>query len=485
MPKFTSVCQGKCGGGPDSFGQSSRQFPASAVGPSRAPGNSRQYQKGRSRRNPCFPILIVLCLASSLSAKDPSEHGPEDVKSNDQLLSVLVHREWIFASTRNGIYRASTHDKKWVAIPVPDQTPCVGWLAKQEPASSNIYYSAPKTGALTMSSTAGKTFGLYRFDPRGENWKLVSSKHNFIEVYVRDDWSIFGLDITGFDASGQSNPYARTVRMSLDSGNHWIDIPNRDAYSGFAIWSMFPDPDHEGLICLEAGGATNGTFVLQAEDKTYRWHTEKSWDWHESHSPTASFFRQSYNTQSTLFLYRATLGNYFSYPFGSETGVNAFDIGVARSYQVKEGATAVVPVEVTFRERPECSATLLDTEHGHLAWGLNRILPDGTREIIRTGSSSRAKDSRSEVFYDGTRQFSSSTTAVRPGPENLRLHRLTNGRSYKRSLNLSEFCDFSKPGRYRVQLDYDNRQIADRDRDEWVGSFTSRVFEINVVPSGL
>ena len=42
--------------------------------------------------------------------------------------------------------------------------------------------------------------------------------------------------------------------------------------------------------------------------------------------------------------------------------------------------------------------------------------------------------------------------------------------------------DFSKPGKYRVQLSYENGEIADAKNGEWVGEFTGPVFELNVVP---
>ena len=41
--------------------------------------------------------------------------------------------------------------------------------------------------------------------------------------------------------------------------------------------------------------------------------------------------------------------------------------------------------------------------------------------------------------------------------------------------------DFSKPGTYRVQLLYYNERIADRNRGDWVGQFSSPVVEIKLV----
>ena len=246
-----------------------------------------------------------------------------------------------------------------------------------------------RTGTVLMSPTADKTFGLYRFHPSGDKWELVSSKHNFSQVYVRDDWSIYGIDEKVPDNGSSPNPYQRVVLMSADSGRHWQNISEKMP-PGFAPSSILPDPDREGLICLKAD-TRKGDFILQADDTAYKWHTQSYWDWQESHYPTTSFFRPSYSTRSTLFLCFAKFDNYFSYPFGDETQVMAFEIGVSRSCDLREGAWVVVPVEVTFREGSGVSVTLVDTERGHPAWELKRILPNGNREIIKVGASSRGR----------------------------------------------------------------------------------------------
>ena len=374
-------------------------------------------------------VLAVVLAASRLVAQDPTapmESLPKEVmdriqsakvrtqtlpeESMDMLLSVLVHREWIFASTPKGIYRASPHDKKWVSLPTPSYVPCVGWLAKQEPASSSIYYSAPRTGAVIMSSTAGNTFGLYRFDPRGEHWELVNSQHNFMHVYVPDDWSMYGIDESIPDYPGPPNPYQRVVRMSTDSGRHWENIW-RNLAPGFAPSSIFPDPDHEGLVCVNADFGKKTVGVLQASDKSYHWRALPLRNWED---PTRYFFCQPLGGGNSVL--QATLANYFAYPFLSETEISAFDIVVSPSYDFNESERVVIPVEVRFRQRPRISVTIVDTERGSLVWGLNRVLPDGTREIVRAGSNCRAAGTEKEILFDGTREFTSTKPAMRPRP---------------------------------------------------------------------
>jgi hypothetical protein len=433
-----------------------------------------------SRRSWGFWIgLVSAFTVTAVAADDDSRHLSNGM--GESIVSVLIHRDRVFASTPGGIYRATFHDRKWVRVPMPNHVPRGGCLAKQEPATSFVYYSAQRTIAASKPSANGNSFGLYRFEPISEKWELVSSKHYFCQVYVRDDWSIYGVGEAASGEPGFPLPYDRVVLMSTDSGQHWKTLPSSEFRAiAFVPSAVFPDPDHDGLICVTGAIGRKAQSVAQAENGSYRWQIQDYWDWQESHYPTSSFFRRLYHTQSTLFLYCATLDNYFSYPFGNETQVAAFEVGVARSYDVKQGGSVVVPVEVTFRERSELSATLVDTERGHDCWELNRVLPNGNRETIRVGASSNRSGSTKRELCDGTELFEPGKTIVRPSADNLCRYRLTNGKSYKRSLDLAEFGDFSKPGTYRVQLVYDNGQVASREKDEWVGSFTSRVFEIKI-----
>ncbi len=118
----------------------------------------------------------------------------------------------------------------------------------------------------------------------------------------------------------------------------------------------------------------------------------------------------------------------------------------------------IPPDPVAFLARTGNTATLVDTERGHATWSVRRVLPDKTREVVPTPN------------------------AARPGPKELQTHRLAHRQSYKRTLDLSEMCDFSKPGTYRVQLIYDNTRVADKDKGEWAGLFSGPVFEIKVLP---
>ena len=155
-------------------------------------------------------------------------------------------------------------------------------------------------------------------------------------------------------------------------------------------------------------------------------------------------------------MHNATLSNYFDYPFGNRTQIPSFRIAVGGGRNFKQKEPIVLPVEITFLCEG-ASATLVDMDHGYACWFLRRILPDGTQQ--RVPPIAKAVDRKSPRVMS---------------------HRLAHRQSYKRSLDLSAMGDFSKPGTYRIQLVYGDGGIAEMDKGDWVGQFSSSVFEIKV-----
>lgn len=116
------------------------------------------------------------------------------------------------------------------------------------------------------------------------------------------------------------------------------------------------------------------------------------------------------------------------------------------------------------------SVELLDKEDEPNFWGIRIISPDGFRKSV----SARFVES---VNKAGDREEARSN--IRKSPF-VKSFELSKDFSYKRKLNLSKLCDFSEIGTYKVQLLYDNSNIAYHDKGEWSGGFTGQVFEVNI-----
>jgi hypothetical protein len=441
--------------------------------------------------------LVVLTAILARAAETPAEDRPTEGVAEkygaeflrEWILSVHLHRDWVFASTPLGIYRASLREKKWARLPSPKTLPHVVFFAAQPANSPMIYcYSpVPRNGENDLYPTTGKTLGLYRFDIRGEKWELLSSKYGFTDVCVKDGKTVHALvDVPKIDKETQQPCLAPRILVSEDSGVCWKDISAWEGPMSHRL-AIFPDPDHKDLVCVE-GRHPQGAWVLQASDKRYNWTCVRYEEWEARHPLASDFF-----AADSCVLYNAKLSNYFSFPFGDSASVPSFQVTVGglRNFKRRERMLLSVNVEFLFEDPGESAGLvggpgegvkLVDTERGHLVWGLRRVLPDGTREWVQVARPDPPDWAPQRGFPDRSREIIPAEKAVRPGPGELKLHHLTHRKSYERSLDLSEMCDFSKPGTYHVQLIYENDWIADKKRGEWAGRFTSPVFEVTITP---
>jgi hypothetical protein len=330
--------------------------------------------------------------------------------------------------------------------------PLNGFFVESASVSSTIYYYTPKWIGWKMPLVKTKTIGVYRYNPIGSKWELLSTEYDFKHVYVHENGVIYAIiGITGKE--GGQTFFCDRIVLSKDSGKHWEDI-SHDLGRGIMLFGIFQDPDHKKLVCLDASSIRG--YILQANDEGYKWNLTRDGDWYAKHSPQETFFADEYSTGTTAFMHRATLSNYFDYPFGNHAQICSFRIAVGGRRNFKPKQPIVLPVEIVFWCEGNANATLLDTEHESACWGLHRILPDGTQQRVPIAKG-----------------------LDRGSPE-VKLHRLTHRQSYKRLVNLSAMCDFSKPGTYRVQLIYDDGWIADRFKGDWQGRFSSPMFEIKI-----
>ena len=276
------------------------------------------------------------------------KYGAEFLR--EWILSVHVHGDWVFASTPEGIYRASVREKKWVRLPSPRTFPHVVFFAAQ-PADLPVIYCyspVPRNGSNDLYPTTGKTLGLYRFDVRGEKWELLSSKYEFTDVCVKDGKTVYALvDILQTDKETGQPYLAPRILVSEDSAGRWKDVSNWDG-PFFRDTTIFPDPDHKDLVCLHGHG--HGDWVLQASDKRYKWTCVRYQEWEARHPLASDFF-----ATDCCLLYNAKLSNYFGFPFGGSAAVSSFQVTVGglRKFKRHEPIPLTVSTEFLFEDAGE------------------------------------------------------------------------------------------------------------------------------------
>ena len=435
---------------------------------------------------------VAFSLTTSLASGQVNAKGTE--QDLERLRSVLVRPNEVFASTLGGLFRADRDAKQWERLPTPKTLPPGGLFAQGTSRHGWVYYYTPKWIAGSIPSPESFSFGLYCSRDAGQKWELVSSSHDFTHVYVLGA-DLYGISdvmeqIPSDQAEGigmyvseeETAPGKHTVNYqrafwSRDAGRTWRDISNGVA-RGMSLFSISPDPDHEGLICLH-GNCIRG-YVLQADDTSYKWKMTQERGWRAEHETDQTFFGgdhywvffgvNHHGAYSIGYMHGATLSNYFDFPFGERTQIPGFEIRTAATHTFGKGRAITLPLEVIFL--PEGPAVaILDASNEVGFWGLRRILPNGERELVRAPFE--------ESVYR-SKEREDTVAGIRRSPS-LRLHVLSHDHVYRRSLDLSELCDFEEIGTYRVQIFY--MGIADGGEGGWTGTFSSPVFEIEIKES--
>jgi hypothetical protein len=414
-----------------------------------------------------------------------------------RLDSVLPRANDVFAAHGGGIFRADRKQKSWQKLKLPAEMP-TGGLFGMVPADSPqiLYYSSRQ-----YSRREGERRGLYASDDAGQSWRLLAEGDDFGPVALLKCGALFSVT-----NAGRLNGKA-VIEVSRDMGQIWRDISNN---SFGTVHGLFPDPDHPGLICLDVNSIRG--YILQAEDERYEWKATRSWEWHPERRDAVPFGR-TYSTTATrnpLYGLSATLRNYFDHDFGSRTSVPAIDLSADESrFVFRAGDDIQIPITVRFLEdlrirgwssqqssrsgrevaepRP-VSEKLLDHPTDLGQWGL-RVEYQGKRDFKSPAISAAIRRIRDEDFADRIKglpgRSMEQTQALLDGlkgDSGWKASELSAATPYRRVLNLSKLYDFSRPGEYRVQLDYDSTRLGDRSQGHWVGAFSGPVFTIAIEP---
>ncbi len=418
-------------------------------------------------------LLGVMALASE----------PTRDEANMPLTAVSKRESFVFASTPNGLFRASLETKRWERLKTPPQMPLNGTFAAQPGRSPVVIYVATRStfNANNERPRPDSRYGLYVTKDNGLTWELVSERDDFGVTLLNPNGVLFA--VTGDDEIGQK------VVRSTDLGKTWRDITG--TASG-QFMGLSPDPDHPGLIQIHAWGLREYTFV--ADDENYQWRSVHGRPPVAGRRPSNDFFSRDSSTTNRFHRYPATLSNYFQYDFGDQVSVQALEVLPEKTrFEFARGARIVVPVRVVFHF--DADTALADPQHpaakgrpipkptppaekfadgpdGTDFWGL-RVESAGD-QIEKYPAGRRVGTTSFESTADGK----TVTSTRQPPAVKYRVVDLSPSSPYAREIDLGRLSDFSKLGEYRVQIIYDSGGHAEQDESVWDGHFTSPVFTV-------
>jgi hypothetical protein len=402
---------------------------------------------------------------------------------NLPLLSVTRRSDYAFAVAPDGLYRASLDTKKWEKLKTAPEMPLDGRFAKLPDRSPLVLYVALKSiiGSKNKPLPPGLRYGIYLSRDHGATWELASERDNYGDTLLMPDGMLYAF--TGADGINGGHKFLQ----SPDMGKSWKDITGK-AFGNFQ--SIQRDPDHPGLVRIHSWAIREYIFV--AKDDKYEWECFQSEVPVSGRRPSEDFFSRDSASSNRYHFYSATLSNYFSYDFGNQVQVQAFE-AVPRKprYEFARGAQISVPIRVVFhwdqasmmaqwrkaeaegRSSPKPSEPneKLAVQPDGLDFWVVRVETAETQTVKSLANYKRV--TTTERSPDG-----STYTRSQQVPAEHQTFNLSPSTPYEKVLDLGKYSDFSKPGEYHVQVIYSSGGSADRKKDEWEGTFTGPVFTV-------
>lgn len=382
----------------------------------------------------CTTIFLLFTISLAASGAD------NNYDAVDRLTAVWQGSDYVLATTSNGLFRASLADKKWARLNPPPEMGITGTFGRV-PTNANFVLF------IATTDITNKSGGIYISRDQGTSWHLISKEFKFRTAYAHEDGTIYASAMK----AGTWSPSANQVLMSTNMGKTWCDL--FAGIQGLDIYKIFSDPDHTNLVCLYGSGIRG--YILQAADERYEWKWIAAFNWKRYEPNDERFFRRVYSTQSVLYNYCATLKNYFNYDFDGEVQISAFClIPLQTPYHFRLKGPKPIRPKIAFLPS-DTKVKLVDCSYGNDLWELRIKTPDGQ-------------------YLTGKRGLEPDKLRER---KDFRVIEVAAESPYERTIDLDGMFEFTKPGKYLLQLIYYSSRTANRDLGEWPGSFSSKPFE--------
>lgn len=403
-----------------------------------------------------LPFLAVSTVIFSLGLLT-SSGDPED-PSKLMILSVLHRGDTYIASTLSGLYETSSDEKGWRKMPTQDSMPPGGKLAEKSASSPELIYYK---GTDAMYNPRQEKGALFISQDAGTTWTASSLDRPILDAFVHPNGSLFVVT----DTQGTTPPpgqnesqwaftrgepgvkyyEAQNLLVSQDNGQTWKDItPALPLH--FGLFGIFRDPKHPSLVCVRSAemNHTSRTFFYQADDSSYHWKMIPFEQWQGDRFPGGDsmwYPAQGCNGSDMP----ATLGNFFKYPY-LRSGLSPclpteYLVPEKEAYQFQSGQP--MPVNLaTFCMFPDDHFTLRDTTSEKVYWGARIQFED---------ENSETQSPQVTELYTNDPDHAQKLAAYTNDPHLVRIA-VDRSHPYQRRVDLRGLGDFSRPGKYRVQV---------------------------------
>lgn len=412
-------------------------------------------------------LSLTLCIATAAPYAARAQDGTPNATAENldaetlgaPISSIVVRDADVFVANKKGLFRASIDEKRWNRLPVPERMPVSGAFGRLPKDSKHLFFHSYGVDPVNRKSD----HGLYHSTDSGQTWRLISNDYDFQKVHLHRDGSLYAIVLRTYEETDKKWFRWSIVRSAtLDAPLKWEDITG-NIERGMRLYDIIDDPVHPELVRLR-GSSVRG-YILHADDKNYRWQITADLNSRHRTDSDEAFLGFEASAYKVLYLYRATLANYFDHPFGDRPELHALILETkSNSFTFAKDEPKKVPVSIRFLQ-DEQKVTIPDVRDALDSWAMRVITPGGKRvEVLPRGHQLVWRDSKKRAEYRAR--------------EPIRSVELSREHPYERTIDLGKLADFSHPGEYRLRLSYHSDWLAEG--DEWSGSFCSDTLTITI-----
>jgi hypothetical protein len=398
-------------------------------------------------------MSLLSCLIAGAATGSTGENA-----TSIPLSSVVRIGDQILAANKFGLYRAVADKRQWERVETPSSMPFKGRFAAGPVDSKRVFYYTPSFTSHPKSDGPLR-FDIYVSDDLGQHWRLASDTEDFRDVHACGK-SIYA--ITEIEEHENGQPYTRNrILKSNDDCVTWDDI-TADIGPGILLDHILDDPDNKDDICLDGSGTREEMFqhTLHSEN----WTMIEGNDWSQKRATDATFLAPEYSTTWRAETLRATLANYFQHQFGALVELPAFELVTEKTnYEFAADKPKRINVEIKMRDK-SASDKLVDLAEGSECWFWRVVRPDGGRVYLTFDFSNNWDPRRKELR---TRK-------------DFRSFAIGGKQRYRRSVDLESYGGFSTPGRYQVEVLFCDEGVAQREKKEWMGTFSAKPITVTI-----
>lgn len=437
----------------------------------------------------------ILLISLFLIALSPVLADSTIKEDKTTIQSLLIRDSDVFATTRDGMYRALKSDKKWEKLTLAKDMFLPGRFAEVPSNSKDVYYISYSPTTKDQSGKSQRFCGLFKSSDDGKTWQLMTSDYQFSSVFLHPNGLLYaistkietsGPESNDFDPIGYPDHWHKKMEykviLSKDQGKTWSNTADSLPEHYLLPWIMI-DPEHPELICLFTG--PNGMFAfnfhtltrLHAKDEICSEWRKEDVDYYQQMNML--FFGPEGcigNAQANKMMF-ANLDNYFKYdfnrsecylykyyPYVEPREAKLFTLSADKTHYVFN-TSEKKEIRVTVNSpMPDQHFTLIDTVSGKQMWRIKISDPKGNN----IQSPSTFDPDRRDVI-EKVREEKDFIT-----------NQLSLDNPYTRTLNLSDMGDFSQRGEYKVQIIYDSYFPAKPDNGELSIVLPSYVFTVTI-----